>query len=164
MTSNKYKNHCLYCFSGFARSREKSSGGKFLKSRVAWTVNADSPAAGRSDHQQKGWVGSWAWNSDGRVQRGLKGTQKTGCLTRPPPKAQRNAILLGGNLPQCKPLGFPPDQDKSNMSSQSLITTETQNERATGDCQLHGSFWSKLSRMFGNLKYNQGRDKLGVWD
>ena len=57
MTSNKYKNHCLYCFSGFSRSREKSSRGKFLKSRVAWTVNADSPAVGRSDNQQKGWVG-----------------------------------------------------------------------------------------------------------
>ena len=108
MTSNKYKNHCLYCFSGFARSREKSSGGKFLKSRVAWTVNADSPAAGRSDHQQKGWVGSWAWNSDGRVQRGLKGTQKTGCLTRPPPpKHKEMQFYLEEIFPSVNTWDFP---------------------------------------------------------
>ena len=147
MTSNKYEHHGLYCFSGFARSREKSSRGKFLESRVAWTVNADSPAVGRSDNQQKGWVGSWAWNSDGRVQRGLKGTQETGCLT---PQHKEMQFHLEEIFPSVNPWNFPQIKISQIWAHNLLSLQKHKNERATGDCQLHGSFWGKLSRMFGN--------------
>ena len=107
MTSHKNKNHCLCCFSGFARNREKPSKGKIPERQSC----LDSKCWQKPCSQEtEPWTSNkrGVWGAGPEILMGVyKGSWRDPRRLVLWPPAERNVILLGGNHPQCKPLVFP---------------------------------------------------------